>query len=89
MTECPKCRATSGDDWSRCNGKCPMEMSPHFDQAIAEKFNLADQLGVDDPQSNLLAFLYNLPVELSEADHAEIAVALLSAYEIKPKKRND
>lgn len=32
MTEmyCPKCYATSGDNWSQCDGKCPMPMSPHY-----------------------------------------------------------
>lgn len=29
-TVCPKCAATSGDDWSQCGGDCPMPMSPHF-----------------------------------------------------------
>lgn len=27
---CPKCHAISGDDWSQCEGKCPMPMSPHY-----------------------------------------------------------
>lgn len=27
---CPKCGAVSGDDWSQCEGRCPMEMSPHY-----------------------------------------------------------
>lgn len=27
---CPKCGATSGNDWSQCNGSCPMYGSPHF-----------------------------------------------------------
>ena len=29
---CPKCKCISGDDWSQCGGKCPLRMSPHFDQ---------------------------------------------------------
>lgn len=28
---CPKCGATSGDDWSQCKGSCPMPGSPHYD----------------------------------------------------------
>jgi hypothetical protein len=28
--QCPKCYAQSGDNWSQCNGDCPMEMSPHY-----------------------------------------------------------
>jgi hypothetical protein len=30
-TPCPKCGATSGDNWIQCEGKCPMPVSPHFD----------------------------------------------------------
>lgn len=28
---CPKCGARSGNDWSQCNGSCPMVGSPHHD----------------------------------------------------------
>jgi hypothetical protein len=28
---CPQCLAVSGDDWSQCQGSCPMQASPHFD----------------------------------------------------------
>ena len=31
---CIKCGAQSGDDWSQCGGKCPIEQSPHFDQGV-------------------------------------------------------
>jgi hypothetical protein len=31
--ECPKCGATSGDDWTQCNGECPMPCSPHYKPA--------------------------------------------------------
>lgn len=27
---CPKCGKMSGDDWSQCEGDCPIPMSPHF-----------------------------------------------------------
>jgi hypothetical protein len=30
VTTCPKCRQTSGNSWSQCDGACPMPMSPHF-----------------------------------------------------------
>lgn len=29
-TTCPKCDATSGDNWSQCDGVCPMPGSPHY-----------------------------------------------------------
>lgn len=32
---CPKCKATSGDDWSQCRGDCPMPMSPHYSTTVA------------------------------------------------------
>lgn len=28
--KCPKCKKTSGDDWSQCGKNCPMPMSPHY-----------------------------------------------------------
>jgi len=28
---CPRCDAISGDDWSQCRGRCPLEGSPHYD----------------------------------------------------------
>ena len=30
MTQCPKCQALSGDDWSQCVGDCPMPGSPYY-----------------------------------------------------------
>lgn len=27
---CPKCGATSGNDWTQCGGSCPMLGSPHY-----------------------------------------------------------
>jgi len=35
---CPKCRAYSGDDWSQCKGKCPVEQSPYFDKESLAKY---------------------------------------------------
>ncbi|HBI02300.1 MAG TPA: hypothetical protein DDY18_11840 [Flavobacterium sp.] len=32
LITCPKCKFQSGDDWSQCGGKCPMTMSPHYNQ---------------------------------------------------------
>jgi len=29
-TQCPKCGAFSGDDWTQCGGVCPMPGSPHY-----------------------------------------------------------
>jgi hypothetical protein len=28
--QCPKCGTTTGNDWSQCEGSCPMPQSPHF-----------------------------------------------------------
>lgn len=27
---CPKCGSTTGNDWTQCEGSCPMPQSPHF-----------------------------------------------------------
>lgn len=32
---CPKCLSLSGGDWHQCGGKCPLEMSPHYDAGTA------------------------------------------------------
>jgi hypothetical protein len=31
---CPKCDATSGNDWSQCDGVCPVPGSPHYRPSI-------------------------------------------------------
>lgn len=36
---CPKCKATSSNDWQQCGGKCPVPVSPHFDADTARKFD--------------------------------------------------
>lgn len=33
---CPKCGKYSGDDWSQCEGDCPIPMSPHY-RSLDEK----------------------------------------------------
>lgn len=30
MSPCPKCGATTGNDWSQCKGECPMPPSPYY-----------------------------------------------------------
>lgn len=35
---CSKCKMQSGDDWTQCGGKCPMTMSPHYNQDERIKF---------------------------------------------------
>lgn len=37
--KCEKCGAVSGDDWSQCNGSCPMVASPHY---VGERAALAE-----------------------------------------------
>lgn len=34
--KCPKCKAVSGDDWTQCNGSCPMEQSPHYPEKMLD-----------------------------------------------------
>jgi hypothetical protein len=35
---CPKCKRESGDNWSECEGSCPMPMSPYYNKAAAAKY---------------------------------------------------
>ena len=32
--QCPKCKETSGNDWTQCKGECPVTISPHYTQKI-------------------------------------------------------
>lgn len=34
---CPKCKATSGNDWTQCKGDCPMLGSPHYKRFCLKK----------------------------------------------------
>ena len=45
LTHCPKCSATSGNDWSQCRGSCPMPLSPHYNGP-------QKQLGLDCSESH-------------------------------------
>jgi hypothetical protein len=40
--QCSKCKAISGDDWSQCEGSCPIPMSPHYNAEIYMS-NLSDR----------------------------------------------
>lgn len=35
--KCPKCKCSSGDDWTQCGGDCPLPMSPHYKAAAPAK----------------------------------------------------
>lgn len=39
VAECPKCGATSGDDWSQCEGFCPITASPHYSFATEATYS--------------------------------------------------
>ncbi|WP_285535978.1 hypothetical protein [Brucella sp. NBRC 12950] len=32
--KCPKCGNASGDDWSQCEGGCPIVVSPYYDEYL-------------------------------------------------------
>lgn len=40
--QCPKCHYFSGDDWKQCEGKCPIKLSPYYDEEL-ETQALAEQ----------------------------------------------
>lgn len=49
INECQKCKAISGDDWSQCLGKCPVEGSPHYDRETHDEYgDLVDYEDWDD-----------------------------------------
>lgn len=41
--KCPKCGFESGDDWAQCSGKCPMPMSPHYENKAKTRDELIDK----------------------------------------------
>lgn len=47
---CPKCKMTSGNDWSQCNGSCPMPMSPYYKSKIDKLYSAMDELNDDLPR---------------------------------------
>lgn len=40
--QCPKCKLYSGEDWSQCEGRCPMEGSPHYDPVLSVEYSAMD-----------------------------------------------
>ena len=32
---CPRCHMTNGNDWSQCGMRCPLPVSPHYDERLA------------------------------------------------------
>jgi hypothetical protein len=51
---CPKCHSTSGDNWSNCNGACPMPMSPHYKKFERYTYLSSDPTRTDDEDSEML-----------------------------------
>lgn len=35
---CRKCGSLSGDDWSQCDGECPVAQSPHYNPSCEWAF---------------------------------------------------
>ena len=52
---CPKCQATSGDNWTQCQGRCPMSMSPHYDEAWTPNEEAEERPTRDDEPFVVLA----------------------------------
>lgn len=46
---CPKCRSTSGGDWSQCQGICPMPGSPHFQPGLIVHPGSTEKTQAEDP----------------------------------------
>jgi len=42
--KCPKCGYTSGDSWSQCEGACPMQGSPNFNEETAKQYGQSQML---------------------------------------------
>lgn len=73
---CPKCGATSGDDWSQCLGSCPMPMSPHYVGAV-------DATTIREIGPTLEAIAYLDSLLGSEEGRFHVASALLTADELE------
>lgn len=45
---CPKCGSTSGDNWTKCEGNCPMPGSPHYklEKNTSKKLNINDKIDI-------------------------------------------
>jgi hypothetical protein len=51
--KCPKCAASSGDNWPQCEGSCPMPSSPHYKTASLHKTKDLTQNGDTNLYSHL------------------------------------
>lgn len=79
--QCPKCHMWSGDDWSQCNGACPMPGSPHYKPALADGRTfpvgyVADYAAIEAmvlahllPDETLTVGGVNIPRPLAVLDH--------------------
>lgn len=78
---CPKCGATSGDNWSQCGDSCPMPISPVYSAALETLFNAEmptepDPSWPHDMQPTGRAYLAWRPVDYEDATIDEpIAIA--------------
>ena len=53
--KCPKCKITSGDDWSQCGDDCPMPMSPYYKGNSMSKGKLhAFEIKMKDDTQNVM-----------------------------------
>jgi len=80
MTEkmpCPKCRASSGDDWEQCKGSCPIPGSPHYTPAPEEEVVGDPVLWKDRPDEWTDAILAVHPVNSTDPErHNRFALAM-------------
>lgn len=51
---CPKCGAESGDDWSQCEGACPMPGSPHHNPLLTG-FPTMENDSIDEAVSTIIS----------------------------------
>lgn len=71
---CPKCRETSGNDWSQCNGVCPMEMSPYFKKEVIYTMTT----------TVIVKANHGWPVDVTPCDPAVRGVSLGSTTRVEP-----
>lgn len=74
--KCPKCKSTSGNDWSQCGNTCPMPASPHYINRKLTKWDAGNVLvNVADVLGEAIEDLKDFPKERGELIQVRSAVS--------------
>lgn len=90
---CPKCGAISGDDWSQCDGDCPLPISPDYHKqkadAILDHKWLDPECGIQGCQSLVLKARYEAAVPTQVVIDDAMVERAWSVFHNHPRRNNE